>query len=67
MIKYNGEVIEINSGQKVNGYENLWSVTKYFPDKNKTNYYKNRKYIDHGVVHLNDKHLDEHLDKYIID
>ena len=67
VIKYNGEVIEINNGQKVNGHNNLWSVTKYFPDKNKTNYYKNRKYIDHGVVHLNDKHLDEHLDKYIID
>jgi len=66
IIKYNGKIIEANDGNKIDNY-NLWSVVKYFPDKNKTNYYKKKQYIDHGVINLNDKHLKKHIDNYQIE
>lgn len=66
MIKYNGRVIEINNGKKIEN-KPLWQVFKYFPDKNKTKYYKNKKYIDHGPVHINDDHLLKHINNYQIE
>ena len=66
VIRYNNKPVEINNGKKVNGNIDLWSVVKNFPDKNKMNYYKSKKYVDHGVVGLNDSHLNKHIQNYKI-